>query len=154
MKNLLLVFIFCLSRGITNAQKLTIQEVPTAVKSSFTKSFPKATNINWSKEGTNEYEAEFRINKISMASNFDKEGKWLVTETEIKIAELPKTVQSAIATRFPGYKIEEAEKAETAGKEIFYEVKLEKGESNLEVQFSSEGKILKKEEKKETDKND
>ena len=47
--------------------------------------------------------------------------------------------------------IEEAEKAEILDKGMFYEVELEKGKLSYEVQFSAEGKVLKKEEKKEKD---
>lgn len=50
---------------------------------------------------------------------------------------------------FAGFKIEEAEKAESSDKGIFYEVELEKGEMNYEVQLSADGKVLKKEEIKE-----
>ena len=74
-----------------------------------------------------------------------------MTETEIKKGDLPQAVQAAIAKEFVGYKIEEAEKVETAKEGTHYEVALEKGELNYEVLFSADGKVLKKEEKKEKD---
>jgi hypothetical protein len=41
------------------------------------------------------------------------------------------------------------EKVENAANEIFYEMALEKGKTNLEVKISPEGKIISKEEKSE-----
>ena len=88
---------------------------------------------------------------VQKSSNFDSTGKWLVTETEIKISDLPASVQSAINNEFSGYSIEEAEAVETAEAGMFFEVALEKGESSLEVQISADGQVLKKEEKEEVE---
>lgn len=143
------VCVVSLIGGLAQAQKLKENEVPKAVKESFVKRFPKAKEVKWSKESATEFEAEFEIDETGQSVNFDQAGKWLVTETEIKSSQLPAAVQATITKEFAGYKIEEAEKAETSDKGMFYEVELEKGELNYEVQISSEGKVLKKTEKKE-----
>ena len=152
MKKIMLMIGLILMTGLTYAQKLKESDVPAAVKESFTKRFPKAKGVEWSKEGTTEFEAEFKNSGMEQSVNFDQGGKWLGTETEIKKSELPPAVQATIAKDFAGYKIEEAEKAETADKGTFYEVQLEKGDMNYEVQFSPDGRVLKKEEKKEDEK--
>ena len=126
-------------------------EAPTAVKTSFEELFPTATDVKWSKESDTEFEAEFKVGDVQKSSNFDSTGKWLVTETEIKISDLPASVQSAINNEFSGYSIEEAEAVETAEAGMFFEVALEKGESSLEVQISADGQVLKKEEKEEAE---
>ena len=149
MKQITLVCAAILIAGIAQAQELKASEVPSAVKESFAKRFPNVKEVKWSKESEAEFEAEFKRSGTEQSVNFDQAGKWLVTETEIKTSELPKSVQAAIAKEFPGYKIEEAEKAETSDKGTLYEVELEKGEMNYEVQFSADGKVLKKEVKKE-----
>ncbi len=149
MKQIILFCAVSLVAGLTHAQKLKDSEVPAAVKSAFTKLFPAAKEVKWSKESTNEFEAEFKMNKTEKSSNFDQTGKWLGSETEIKQTELPKAVQEAIAKEFAGYKIEETEKAETPDQGTFYEMELEKGKSTIEVQIAADGKVLKKEEKKE-----
>ena len=151
MKKISLVIVVILMAGLAHAQELKVSEVPTSVKESFTKRFPNAKEVKWSKESATEFEAEFENGETEQSVNFDQTGKWLVTETEIKKSELPQAVQAAIAKEFAGYKIEEAEKAETSDKGMFYEVELEKGEMNYEVQLSADGKVLKKEEKKEKD---
>ena len=122
-----------------------------AVKDAFAKRFPNTKGIEWSKESETEFEAEFKAGGKEQSANFDQSGKWLVTETVIKKADLPQSVQTALTKEFAGYKVEEAEKVETANDGTQYEVALEKGELNYEVLFSADGKVLKKEEKKEKD---
>jgi len=149
-----LIAITILVTGFAQAQKLKESEVPKAVKDSFAKRFPNLKGVEWSKESETEFEAEFKNAGKEQSANFDQAGKWLVTETEIKKADLPQAVQASIAKEFAGYKVEEAEKVETANDGIQYEVALEKGESNYEVLLSADGKVLKKEEKKEKDDKD
>ena len=153
MRKIVFVFVASLIGGLAQAQKLKENEVPKAVKESFAKRFPKAKEVKWSKEDATEFEAEFEIDEAEQSVNFDQAGKWLVTETEIKSSQLPASVKATIAKEFAGYKIEEAEKTDAASEGVFYEVELEKGELNYEVQISSDGKVLKKSEKKEKGKN-
>ena len=130
-------------------QKLDSSKVPTEVKEAFTKRFP-GVKEKWEKENS-DYEAEFKINGVEQSSNFDFAGKWLVTETEVKTKDLPVAVIAVLKKDFIDFKVEEAEKVEHAPDELFYELALEKGESNIELKISYEGKIISKEEKKETE---
>jgi len=52
---------------------------------SFNLLFPKATNIEWSKEKEGHFEVIFRVNGIEQIAWFEKSGKWLKTETNFKI---------------------------------------------------------------------
>jgi hypothetical protein len=150
MKTLIILSILLLVTGRTQAQNVKANEIPKKVQQAFENKFPDVKKVEWSKENADEFEAEYKINGIERSSNFDKDGQWLVTETEIKAEQLPATIMTVIKNDFSNYKIEEIEKVETSFNELFYEVTLEKKKSNLEVKFSSEGKILSKEEKKES----
>jgi hypothetical protein len=149
MKTSILICLVILVSGLANAQKLKEAEVPEVVKKAFNEKFKNVKEVKWSKESPTEFEAEFEAGKQEQSANFDNTGKWLVTETEIKTAELPQAVHASIAKEFAGYKIEEAEKAETSDKGSFYEVELKNGKVKYEVQLSADGKVLKKEEMKE-----
>ena len=149
MKKIMLFSVACLVAGFAEAQKLKDSEVPEAVKQAFAKNFPKAKEVKWSKEGTSEFEAEFEIAEVEQSANFDKTGKWLETETEIKKSELPQAVQASIAKDFAGFKLDEPEKVESPGNALLYEMELKKDKVTYEVQFSADGKVVKKEEKKE-----
>ncbi len=135
--------------GCTQKSKENQVEVPTIVKESFSKLFTNASDVKWSKESDSEYEVEFRLGSSTKSSNFDQFGKWLITETVIKSTDLPAPVLATITNEFASYSIAEAEVAEPASGSLFYEVELESGEVNIEVQISPDGKLLKKEEMKE-----
>ena len=149
MKKITIIGLICLIAAYTQAQELKSTDVPIIVRQAFASKFPKAVKVEWSKESETEFEAEYKMNGMEMSSNFDQTGKWLVTETEIKSSQFPAAIQAALKKDFMDYKIEESEKAETSGNEVFYEVALEKGKSNLEIKFATDGKIISKEEKKE-----
>lgn len=67
----------------------------------------------------------------------------------IKSSQLPAAVKASIGKEFAGFKIEEAEQVESAETGSSYEVKLEKGETTLRVEFSADGKVLSKKEERE-----
>ncbi len=118
-------------------------EAPKLVQEAFTKKFPTAIAVKWEKENATEYEASFKLNGINCSANFSKEGVWLETEAEIKIAELPTTVTSTIKQKFADWKIVGAAKIDHLKKEVQYEADLQKGKVKKEVIFSSNGTIIK-----------
>ncbi|MDP1622755.1 MAG: PepSY-like domain-containing protein [Bacteroidales bacterium] len=77
-----------------------------------------------------------------MSANFDVTGKWLETETEIKVTDLPKEVSASVAKNFAGFKISEIAKTETPDKGLVYEMDLKKDKDGDEVQFSAKGDIF------------
>lgn len=95
-------------------------------------------------ETQTEYEAIFKLNRQEVSANFDKDGNWLSTETEIEKSELPATIQISLEAGFSGFKIEEASKIESVRDGVSYEVKIEKGKESLEIVFSPDGHVLSK----------
>jgi hypothetical protein len=149
MKKIILFCVAVLVSGLLHAQKSQKVTVPAAVKSAFMKKFPNASAVKWSKESATEFESEFKNGSIKQAANFDASGMWVVTETEVKKADLPAPVLSAIGKDFSGYKVSEIEKVEKPNAATIFEAKVEKGEVTYIVEVSPEGKILKKEQEKE-----
>lgn len=149
MKRITLIVVAGLLGATVHAQKLKNSEVPTAVKQAFAKNFPSAKEVKWSKEDATEFEAEFKSGATEKSANFDQSGKWVVTETEIKKSDLPQAVQAAVAKEFAGYKMDEIEKVEKPDNVVLYEMELEKNKVTYEVQFDANGKVIKKEVKKE-----
>jgi hypothetical protein len=149
MKKIAFIFIFVtLVISQTFAQKAA--QVPEQVKNSFSQNFPKASNVKWSKENENEWEAEFKQEGKEFSANFKSDGTWLETEQEIAKSDIPNAVKNTLDSQFAGYKIEEAEISKSAEGSV-YEFELEKGESNMEVAISAEGKVVKKEMKNDED---
>ena len=145
MKNIL-VLLLCvaLMRDAASAQKISAEKVPAAVSSAFKEKFPNITAVKWEIEKVNQYEATFKGNGSEMSANFDNTGKWLETETEIKVSALPAAVTSVLKKDFAGFKINEASKIENAANGNCFEAEIEKGIEIYDVLFTSDGKVINK----------
>ena len=139
-----LLLTVALMRNAAYAQKISADKVPAAVTSAFKAKFPTVTKTSWEIENTNEYEAGFKLNGEEVSANFDKTGKWLETETEIKVSALPASVQSALSKDFAGFKINEASKIESLKNGNCFEAEIEKREETFDVLFTTDGKMLSK----------
>jgi len=129
-------------------------QTPVATTAAFQKKFPTAKSVQWEQDADGTYEADFKVNGKKMSAAFSAAGIWLETETDIKIKALPEAVRAAIANAFSGYEIQEAERVETP-EGVVYEVKMEKEadgqETELEVLFAGDGKLLKQEVEEDDD---
>ncbi len=135
----------CLAVSAAYAQKINEDKIPATVLSNFKKQFTTAAKTQWEIEGA-DFEVNFKNSGVEYSAKYDKQGNWLETEQEIKNAELPAAVKSALEKEFPEAEIEESEKVTYPNNKTVYEMEIEKGKQKFEVQFSTEGTLLKKEE--------
>ena len=144
MKKIIVLLSACMLISLMGyTQKITPDKVPAPVKQAFAKKFPAATDVKYEME-KKDYEINFKDKGVEMSANFDATGKWLETETEIKVNDLPNEVSASAAKNFAGFKISEVAKVESADKGLCYEMDLKKDKEGFEVQFSPKGDILKK----------
>ena len=129
------------------------KELPQSVNESFSKKFPSAKSVKWDKENETEWEAEFKMDGTKYSANFDNDGTRKETEHEIKITDIPEHIQSVLTHEFPKCKIEEAEISETPLQTV-YEFGIEFNDQDMEVAIDNNGKIVKKEIKKDEDDDD
>lgn len=149
MKKLVFVMLG-VAMALTQACAQSKHDAPQKVKSAFAQKFPDAQKVKWEMEEENEWEAEFKLNGEEYSASFATDGTWKETESEIEASALPSAVTNTLKKEFGEYKIEEAELSETP-KGKFYEVELEKGETDIEAVISANGKLIKKEIEKEHD---
>lgn len=128
------------------------QDAPQIVKSAFSNKFPTAKSVKWSKESDDEWEAEFKMNGTEYSANFTPAGEWKETEHEIAMKDVPQTVQNALNTSFASYKVDEPEICETS-EGMVYEFEMKKDGQKMEVAFDSQGKVVKKEMKEDSEGN-
>lgn len=121
-----------------------LQEAPKLVTEAFSHKFPTATNVKWSQEKNQEWEAEFKMDKIKYSANFLENGVWKETEHSIEINKVPAEKQANLNKSYPGYSIEEAEISETK-ESVVYEFEMKKGKSKIKVAINMNGKIIKSE---------
>ncbi|MEI7522912.1 MAG: PepSY-like domain-containing protein [Mariniphaga sp.] len=124
---------------ISNAFAIT---PPENVSKAFLAKFKTATNVKWGKEGAKEWEATFSYEGDKLSANFAADGKWLETELQIPISGLPKPVNEAIKSQYPGWTITEADKTETLKHGTIYEADLKKGGAKKEVAFKEDGTVV------------
>jgi len=145
MKKLMMIFALALfvMIGFTKCTKEHSIVVPEPVKKAFATAFPKAVDAEWSIEKADTFEVEFKIEKAGMSALFDKEGALLETESIVVLNALPDTAKATLSKDFAGYKLAEIEKTDAKGV-VTYEMKAEKGETELELVFDQGGKLLNK----------
>ena len=150
MKKVIIIALLGLGAGQVFAQKIRASEVPQVVKASFAKAYPSVKDVEWEKEG-GAFEAGFDENEKDVSVVIDVTGKIKEVETEIQKSELPKTTRETLAKEYAGYKIKETAKLLASGVTTF-EAEVEKGEKSYELIFDTSGKLLKKTEIKEKEK--
>lgn len=153
-KTLLALLTVAIVSNSVSAQKIATEKVPVAVTTAFKTKFPTVLKTSWEMENKTEFEANFHINGVETSANFDNTGKWLETETELKIAALPNAIQSTIKKDYAGFKINEASKIENIKNGKCFEAEIEKGEETFDVLFTADGKVLSKTKLEEREKKD
>ncbi len=128
------------------AMTFPFHNVPQKVKDAFAEKFPNAENVKWERESATEFEVEFTLDGKKMEAEFKTDGTWKETETEIKAADLPQQVRSAIDKHIPGASIHEAEMLDLPEVGEAYEVEMKQGRSSkeMEVVFGPDGRVLNK----------
>lgn len=133
-------------------------DVPSNVKKAFEQKVSNAKDLEWEYDSEDKlWEVEYEIGKAEFTSAFDKNGKWVETEKEIKFSELPEAVKATLKADYSDYEVEEVEFVETPkGKFYEVEVELEKDDEEVEFEllFSTDGKVVKKEQEKDVDDDD
>lgn len=119
-------------------------KVPAVVKTAFNKKFPAVKKVDWDKEGKTQWEAEFDFGGKEMSANFDLQGNWKETETELKKDEIPPVVKDSLTAQYPDYKVKEVAFTETPEFSA-YEIVIKKDKSKLEIMMDKTGKVLRKE---------
>lgn len=149
MKKYLLTIVFSITLSYSIvAQKISTADVPSSVNDTFKAKFPVAKKISWGLD-YDKYKSEFKIAKVEYSATFDKDGKWLKTETFLKPSKLPKVIKDNLTKEFGElsyYKIDDPEKIESA-EGINYVMDITIGISTYKMIISEKGEILSKEEK-------
>jgi hypothetical protein len=136
--NLILIIISIFSFSIF-AQYV---EVPKRVQDEFMKLYPKTTEVKWSKESQDEFEAEFKDNGETVSVVLNTEGELIETETKINIKDLPKSVEPFVMENYKDYEITEAAKIIDGKGVLTYEAEISKGKEKKDLLFDKDGKSI------------
>jgi len=134
MKNFITIFVLLISL-VGTAQN---NNVPSAIRTAFTKAFDNVSDVKWEKEGKS-YEVSFVQNANKMSALIDMKGNILETETELKISSLSLQIINYIKDHYKGKALIGAAKIINAAGILNYEAAI-KGKDIL---FDANGTFLK-----------
>ncbi|HKI47054.1 MAG TPA: PepSY-like domain-containing protein [Balneolales bacterium] len=140
MKKLILPILLLFTIGTYSVCYSQIK-VPEKVSKAFNKKFPHAQKVKWGMENVHEYEADFVNKGQQMSANFKTNGIWVETEQDISASALPTTVRDAVNHDYKGAKIKGAARVQNPNGER-YEIDAEVKEDNMELVYSTRGKLL------------
>lgn len=126
---------------------VAIADLPSAIKTYVEANYPGYSLDEAETEtdcaGSKVYDIEIEQGEENeLELTFDTDGNFLYSETEIGLSDLPATVANSISINYSGFKTEEADKLNMADGSTRYEVELEKGSTNKEVLFDTEGTVI------------
>ena len=133
------------------AQKTSADNVPAPVVEKFKTTYPAAEKVQWELDEEN-YFAGFTLNKQEKSAHYSADGKWLRTETPMRILEVPKVVKKEAYRNFKNYQIIDPVKIETDGKGNYYKMELTKDDLTYEVEITEAGEMTKHTEKEDPNK--
>ncbi len=104
----------------------------------FQEKFPDTKNVIWEEENEG-WEAHFNIQGVEHWVDFDITGKWLETEKQIVIDEIPEIVMNALKTKYSGSKVYKVYVEENQDG-VIYEFEFK--EEDMEVEIDESGNFL------------
>jgi hypothetical protein len=131
-------------------EKLSVNDLPSAVRKAVRKKFPEAKYRGAAKEvegRTTTYEVMLTVDGRAVDMALKADGTILEIEKEVAVDRLPKAVRKGLAARYPGAKVQKAEeliKGEDG--EPLYEIVIQ-----TEVVFTAKGKAVQAAAKEEDD---
>lgn len=146
MKKLILSLFLISSFSILCAQKtenvIKEKDVPEAVKKSFEAKHPGMKALQWELDA-GKYEVDFMKEKTKYIAVFDPAGKWLITGTELKQADVPKKIMDhALSGEYSTWKFNQARLVETPEIAKEYIVEVEKGDDDTMLYYDADGNFL------------
>lgn len=105
--------------------------------------YPEATNAVWELKHTYTV-AEFYLNGIETEVWFDGNGKWVMTESDIRYEQLPAVVQEAFSqSSYASWKKEDIDKIERVDAATVYIIEVENGNQEYDLYYSEDGTLVK-----------
>lgn len=133
MKKMLLLTLLSLLLLLAGCT-IGIKQTPKAVRQAFDALFPGATHVEW-ESVLSTYKAEFYHDGHEKEAQFDKDGSWRRTKTELTFLDIPAPVMKA-AQEYCDWEIDDILLFEQAdGVPAYYQIEYDREQSDREKQL-------------------
>lgn len=114
-----------------------------AVTAAFKAKYPNARRVEWESKAGYE-KAECYIGSYESEVWFDRQGTWIMTETDIPYALLPQAVKTTHeAGQYGTWRVDDVDKIERYDTANMYVVEVERGETEVELHYTDDGALVK-----------
>ncbi|PKP04139.1 MAG: hypothetical protein CVU11_05905 [Bacteroidetes bacterium HGW-Bacteroidetes-6] len=109
MKKTLFFLAFCFGFMVFTMAQIPVKEsdVPETVKTKLGNLFPGFSGVQWTKHNTN-YHAAFAYDDAKVLVKLSEIGKWITSESEYQLENLPRSLQKHLSSNFGTYKVNRA----------------------------------------------
>lgn len=141
------VFIFMLlgiaGLALTGCNNKKSYKPDARIISAMNAKYPKAARIEW--EQKHDYQvAEYYDNGVESEAWFDNNGRWLMTESDVKYTALPAAVRNGFEKSiYAGWKKDDIDKIERDGMAPVYVIEVEKEGQDMDLYFTAGGMMVK-----------
>ena len=126
-------------------QKISCDDVPPAVRSSFEKSFADATINDCAKDvekGRTSYEITSTEGETRRHVQFYTDGKVMEVEEPIAMSSVPEPAKQAVSKKYPKGEITLVEKV-TRDNQVLFEFRVKQGKRSVQIALDANGKEVK-----------
>jgi hypothetical protein len=148
MNKILITLLSVIALGSTvSAQKIESTNVPAGIIKTFNNAYLNAENPQWEMDYDN-YVVKFKKNKVETSATYNKDGKWVKSETPVTRSSMPSAVKETLSKEFGSYKENDIERVDKPDG-VVYQIDLENNQINYEVIISDKGELISKDQVKE-----
>lgn len=116
-----------------------VSEVTQALKAKY----PNARRVEWESKAGYE-KAEFRNGSYETEAWFDRQGNWMMSETDIPYRALPQAVKTAVESGpYAGWRVDDVDKIERPDAATIYIVEVERGDTDVDLYYTEDGILVK-----------
>jgi hypothetical protein len=153
-KNIFIFLSLFIAISLTSCEKdddIRLSQVPDGVMATFQSLYPQAEYVEWEKK-KDYYVADFFLGGTDLQVWINKSGAWSMTESDVRLANLPEAVQNAFkSSQYADWHIEDLDEYERTDR-TFYLIEIEKkGQRDRKLFYAEDGKLLKDEHDREND---
>ncbi|MDR2911220.1 MAG: PepSY-like domain-containing protein [Bacteroidales bacterium] len=114
-----------------------------SIEANFRSQYPDAARVGW--ESKNDYYvAGFQRNNTEAEAWYNTQGKWQMTETDVRYTDLPQAVKTAFEqSEYPKWHIDDIDMLEYPDREAVYIIEVEQGNAEYDLWFSPDGVLVK-----------